>query len=160
MFLRIENMEEFRIVENTDELARLVTICNGSFHTMQGEFPAGLRFDDKVTAEYLTRAINSVNHCVVVAYESGNPVGVLISALVSYPFSNALRAHVSVIAVLPGYRNGEFGKNMIDKACEWAVSRGAIEITAGDVGIDLKRNDNIFENDNWTNRGYWYSRKF
>jgi GNAT superfamily N-acetyltransferase len=155
-------MEEFKIIQNLEDIdmSRLITVCNGSYHTMQGEYPTGLKFNEQITAEYLTRAILSKNHCVVVAFESNNPVGVATAALVSYPFSAALRAHVSIVALLPGYRNGEFGRNIITHVCSWAIERGALEITAGDVGVDLKRNDNIFEEENWTNRGFWYSRKF
>lgn len=153
-------MNDFRIIDSLDDLTKLIVVCNGSFHTMQGEFPSGLRFDESVAEEYLTRAITSKRHCVIVAYESENPVAVMVVALVSYPFSSAIRAHVCTISILPGYRNGEFGKEMIKLASEWAVDHGAVEISAGDVGIDLKRNDNIFENESWTDRGRWYSRTF
>lgn len=152
-------MEQFKIIDRVENIDKLTTVCNGSFNTMQDEYPAELKFDPRVASEYLTRAILSDNHCLVVAYESDNPVGVMIAALLSYPFSAALRAHVSLVALLPGYRNGDFGKKMLDEVCVWALKKKAVEITAGDVGIDLKRNDNIFESENWVNRGYWYSRK-
>lgn len=152
-------MEQFKIIDSVENLDRLISVCNGSFNTMQGEYPTELKFDPRVASEYLTRAILSDNHCLVVAYESDNPVGVMTAALLSYPFSVAVRAHVSLVALLPGYRNGDIGKKMLDEVSSWASKKGAIEITAGDVGIDLKRNDNMFESESWTNRGYWYSRK-
>lgn len=155
-------MIEYREVDSLDniDIENLLTVCYGCVMTMQGEYPEKVKYNKEVMLETLKRAVKSDKHSLIVVYESGNIVAVSSAVLVSYPHSEQLRGHVNFLYILPGYRNGEFGAEIITKLEQWAISKGAVEITAGDVGIDLKRNENVFSNSVWDNRGFWYTKKF
>jgi hypothetical protein len=155
-------MIEYKEITSLDDIdiEKLLNVCYACLFTMQGEYPEKVTYNKEVMFDTIKRHVESKNHCLIVAYESGNIVAVTSAVIVSYPHSQQLRGHVNFLYILPGYRNGEFGSEMITKIEEWAVSKNAVEVTAGDVGIDLKRNENVFSNSVWNNRGCWYTKKF
>lgn len=157
-------MDNFECREITDlesvDIENMLTVCYGCILTMKGEYPDRVKYNKTVMLDTLKRVVKSDKHSLIAAYESGNLVGLIGTVIVSYPHSEQLRGHVMFLYILPGYRNGEYGSTMVSEAERWAISKGAVEITAGDVGIDLKMNDNSFSQSLWDNRGFWYTKKF
>lgn len=80
------------------------------------------------------------------AYEGQRIVGFIAGYLTTSPWNKELvTANVAFVYLLPTHRSLENFKSLMKGLEEWAFMCGAVEVTAGDIGIDIERRQKLYE---------------
>lgn len=80
------------------------------------------------------------------AYEGQRPVGFIGGYLTENPWNHSLvTANISFVFLLKSHRTLENFKMLMAKFEEWARLCEAVEISAGDIGIDIPRSQKLYE---------------
>jgi GNAT superfamily N-acetyltransferase len=79
------------------------------------------------------------------AYDGTRPVGLIAGCITKAPWSNKqIYAHIDLIFLLESHRTMDNFKQLLSKFEEWARMVGAVEITAGDIGINPERTRKLY----------------
>ena len=79
-------------------------------------------------------------------YEGQRVVGFIGGYLTTCPWNKKLiTANIGFVYLLSTHRGLENFKLLMKNFQEWAVTCGATEITAGDIGIDIERRQKLYE---------------
>lgn len=89
---------------------------------------------------------SKVEYCWFNAYEGQRPVGFVGGFLSQCPWNEKiLTANIAFIYMLPSHRSLDNFKQLLDAFDAWAKTMKAVEITAGDIGIDIERSRRLYE---------------
>ena len=98
-------------------------------------------WDPEVAADRLREAIASEDSTVIVAARDGAVVGICTAYIDFLSVRFGVRCWVEDLAVDPGERSAGIGKLLLERAREWATSRGAshLELDSGEARVDAHR---------------------
>jgi len=101
-----------------------------------------------------TRSIHP-EYCWFNLYEGQRPVGFISGCLTQAPWNNKiLYAHIELVFILESHRNLDNFKMLIDAFTKWAKQFKVVDITAGDIGINVDRTRKLYEHLGFT-QGLW-----
>lgn len=87
-----------------------------------------------------------VDHCWFNAYEGQRPIGFVGGFLSQCPWNEKiLTANIAFIYMLPSHRSLENFNQLLAAFEEWSRTMRAVEITAGDIGIDIDRSRRLYQ---------------
>lgn len=79
-------------------------------------------------------------------YDGQRPVGFIAGFVGQKAWNHGLMiGNISFIYILPTHRSMPVFKQLVDKFAEWAKSFNCVQITAGDIGIDIERSRAVYE---------------
>jgi hypothetical protein len=79
-------------------------------------------------------------------YEGQRPIGFVAGYASSCPWNkNILSANIAFIFLLESHRTLENFRQLMAGFEEWARFIQAVEVTAGDIGIDMERRQRLYE---------------
>ena len=97
-------------------------------------------------------------YCWLNAYDGQRPVGLIAGYICKAPWGPTYHAHCELIFLLESHRTMDNFKTLLKGFEEWARICGAVEMTAGDIGINTERNRRIFGALGFT-EGCWLSKE-
>lgn len=79
-------------------------------------------------------------------YDGQRPVGFIAGFVGQKPWNhNMMIGNISFIYILPSHRSMPVFRQLVDKFAEWAKQFNCVQITAGDIGIDIERSKSLYE---------------
>jgi GNAT superfamily N-acetyltransferase len=98
-------------------------------------------WDPEVAAERLRGAIAAEDSAVIVAVRDGAVVGICTAYIDLLSVRFGVRCWIEDLAVDPGERSTGIGRLLLERAHEWAASRGAshLELDSGEARVDAHR---------------------
>ena len=77
---------------------------------------------------YLERILGNKQHCVIVATQDEQLVGLLAASAFQYPFCNEFSIQIEVLYVIPALRGSPAAMRLLGALKKWANNRDAVEI--------------------------------
>lgn len=123
---------------------------------------AGISDDDydhnSVLETIKTRSIHA-EYCWFNLYEGQRPVGFISGCLTQAPWNkNILYAHIELVFILESHRSLDNFKMLIDAFTKWGTQFKVVDITAGDIGINVDRTRKLYEHLGFT-QGLWMTKE-
>jgi GNAT superfamily N-acetyltransferase len=85
-------------------------------------------YSAKRTWSYLERALGNKQHCIMVAVQDDQLVGLLTGFASQYPFCNEFSVQIDVLYVIPSLRGSRIAMQLLVALKKWAHNRDAAEI--------------------------------
>ena len=105
-----------------------------------------------------TRSIHP-EYCWFNLYEGQRPVGFISGCLTQAPWNNKiLYAHIELVFILESHRSLDNFKMLIDAFTKWGEQFKVVDITAGDIGINVDRTRKLYEHLGFT-QGLWMTKE-
>jgi GNAT superfamily N-acetyltransferase len=103
-------------------------------------------YDENTVIETIRDYAILETHCWLNLYEGQRPVGFVGGYLVNKPWNkNILIAHVQFVYIIDSHRNLDNFRDLLDGFKDWAKQKGAVAMSAGDIGLDTDRMRKLYE---------------
>ena len=106
----------------------------------------GNQYDENSVITSIRQRNINPEYCWFSLIDNARPVGFISGAITQAPWNlDIIYAHIEMIYVLKEKRNIDNFRRLVDTFEEWAINMDAVEITAGDAGINPERSKKIYE---------------
>jgi len=103
-------------------------------------------FDENSILQTVRHFATHMDHCWFNAYDQQRPVGFIAGYATETPWNhNIIDAHIAFVYLLDSHRNMENFRQLMDQFTQWARMIKAKNITGGDIGINPKKMQSLYE---------------
>lgn len=106
----------------------------------------GAQYDEQSVITSIRQRNINPEYCWFSLLDNGRPVGFISGAVTQAPWNlDIIYAHIEMIYVLKEKRSIDAFRRLVTAFEEWAVNMDAVEITAGDIGVNPERSKRVYE---------------
>lgn len=83
-------------------------------------------------------------HNLLVAFDNTRPVGFVAGFITQMPWGSTFQASIQFLYLTESHRNMDNFRSLLEAFEDWARSRKATKVFAGDIGIDVERSRKVY----------------
>jgi GNAT superfamily N-acetyltransferase len=103
-------------------------------------------YDEDSVIETIRHYATQWDYCWFNAYDNTRPVGFIAGYVTTCPWNrDKIIANIGFIYLLDSHKNMDNFRLLLKHFEEWALTVGAKQITAGDIGINIERSQKLYE---------------
>lgn len=138
------------------ELDVTVNLC--SYYADEAKIPVE-DYDTDAVVETIREYTINPEMTWINAYDGTRPVGLIAGCITKlYWTKDHYQGHIDMVYLLESHRTLENFKRLVAEFEAWARQQGCLNVTAGDIGINLERTEKLYEHLGYK-RGLWVSKE-
>lgn len=102
-------------------------------------------WDDNSLIDGIRQFNIDYNYTWINLYDGQRPVGFIAGYVTKHIYTTKLQTHIQYIYIMPSHRSMDNFRSLMKAFEEWTRAVGAEAITAGDIGVDPERTEQIYQ---------------